>query len=68
MAENLVPRAAVGRLLKKTTELRASPEAREELTFALEEIGGEVARKAHELAKFAGRKTVTAKDIHLATH
>lgn len=68
MAEKVIPRAAVARLVKKAVDAKVSADAREELAIAIEEIGTEVAKKAHELAKFAGRKTVTLEDIHLAAH
>lgn len=66
MAKKILPSAAVERMLKKGGVGRASPDAVEELSRGLEEIGDEIARKAWELAAFAGRKTVKAQDVKLA--
>ncbi len=53
-------------MLKKGGVRRASKDAVEELMIKLEDIGDEIAKKAWELAAFAGRKTVKAEDIKLA--
>lgn len=61
-----MPATAVERVLKQGGVRRASRDAVEELRAKLEEIGDEIAKKAWELAAFAGRKTVKAEDIKLA--
>lgn len=59
--------AAVYRLIKKGGAERVSDEAAEELRIILEEIAVKIAQQAVELAEHAGRKTVRASDIRLAS-
>lgn len=61
-----LPTAAVERVLRKGGVTRASKDSVEEMALVLDEIGGEISRKAWELAAFARRKTVKAEDIRLA--
>jgi len=67
LAEQELGLAAVYRLIKKGGAERVSDEAAEELRIILEEIAVKIAQQAVELATHAGRKTVRASDIRLAS-
>ena len=62
-----LPKATMGRLLKKAGATRVSEDAKIELTRVLEEIGEQIGRDAEKMCRTeSGRKTVKAEDIKLA--
>lgn len=63
----LLPKAPLVRIMKKGGILRADNAAFEAFGEALEEIGGEVAKKSVELSRYAKRSTVKKEDVKLAT-
>jgi len=65
--KRMIPLAAMERLMKKSGADRVSEEAKAALRDILEEFGEEVSEAAIKFAVHAGRKTVKAEDIKLAT-
>jgi len=63
MAE--LPKAAISRLAKNAGVERIGDEATEALVAVTEAYVASIAKKAAELAKHAGRKTIKAEDIEL---
>jgi DNA-binding protein len=59
--------APMYRLCKKARAERVSEAAAKELAKALEDIGVKIAKEALDYAMYAGRKTVKAEDIEIAT-
>jgi histone H3/H4 len=63
-----LPLAAMERILKKgEPNIRISDPAKEELRTLLEEHGERIARTAAKFALHAGRKTIKADDVKLAS-
>ncbi len=59
--------SAMHRFCKKARADRVSEAAAKELAKTLEEIGIKIAREALDYAVHAGRKTIKAEDIEIAT-
>lgn len=66
MAE--LPLAPLDRLLRKAGAPRVSESAAEALAEIFEQLGLKIGSQAMKLAKHAGRKTLTAEDIKLASN
>ncbi len=64
MAE--LPLAPLDRIMRKAGALRVSEAAKTALRDAIEDYAEKLSRRAAEIAKHAGRKTVLEDDIKLA--
>ncbi len=67
MADLELAVAPMHRICKKAGAERVSEAAAKELAKALEEIGIKIAKEALDFAMHAGRKTVKAEDIEIAS-
>ncbi|MBC8495492.1 histone family protein [archaeon] len=65
--KKIIPLAAMERLMKRSGAERVSEDAKEALRDVLEEFGQEISESAIKLSMHAGRKTIKAEDIKLAT-
>ena len=59
--------SAMYRILKKSGANRVSDESADELRRIIEEIALAIARSAVDMSNHAGRKTVKAEDVKLAS-
>lgn len=66
MSSRLLPLAAMEKILKQCGADRVSDKAKVALKNTMEDLAEEIAAKAVNLAKHAGRVTVKASDIKLA--
>ena len=64
---NEIKTAPMHKLLKRAGAERVSEESANALGKALEDIGIKIAHEAIDFAHHAGRKTVKARDIEIAT-
>jgi histone H3/H4 len=67
MAKPVLPIAPIARIVKNAGAERISEEAKKVLADSLESCATATAEKAIAYARHAGRKTVTAEDIKLAS-
>ena len=65
-SSRLLPLAAMERILKQSGADRVSDKAKVALKNTMEDIADQIAVKAVNLAKHAGRVTVKASDVKLA--
>lgn len=65
--QKLLPLAAMEKLLKKAGADRVAESAKVTLMDTIEEIAEDIGAQAVKLADHAGRKTVKARDIKLAS-
>jgi len=59
--------SAMYRILKKSGAQRVSDESADELRRVIEEIAEAIAKNAVDMSSHAGRKTVKAEDVKLAS-
>ncbi len=62
-----IPVSAAERVIRHSGGTRVSREAAEALATILEARGSQIAVKAIRFAQHAGRKTITAEDVRLAS-
>ena len=67
MSKRLIPVVAMEKIMKNAGADRVSDKAKTALKNIVEDIAEEIAANAAKLAMHAGRKTVKARDIKLAT-
>jgi len=67
MSKRLLPLAAMEKILKNVGADRVSDKAKVALKNVVEDIAEEIAQDAVKFAMHAGRKTVKAGDIRLAS-
>lgn len=66
MSSRLLPLAAMEKILKNSGAERVSDKAKVALKNVVEDIADNIANKAIQLAKHAGRTTIKDRDIKLA--
>lgn len=62
-----LPLAAMEKILKNNGAARVSASAKEALRDALEDAAKKIAEKANQISRHAGRTTIKAEDVKLAT-
>lgn len=67
MTKNMIPLAAMEKLLKEFGSQRVSQKAKAELKKELEKYAFEISEKSVRFAAHAGRKTVKSSDVSLAS-
>ncbi|MBL7148237.1 MAG: histone family protein [Nanoarchaeota archaeon] len=64
--KNILPYAAMEKLLKKAGAERVSDKSKEAFAEVLEELGLALGEKAVKFSRHSGRKTIKEEDIKLA--
>jgi DNA-binding protein len=64
--KNFLSLNAMDKIMRDSGAERVSDDAKEALADSLQEEGKRISEEANKLAKHAGRKTITSKDILLA--
>ena len=67
MSTRILPLAAMEKILKQCGADRVSDKAKVALKNVVEDLADEIAVRAIKLANHAGRKTVKARDVKLAS-
>jgi len=67
MSDRVIPLAAMEKIMKNAGADRVADSAKSALKSVLEEYGEDISRRAIQLSKHAGRKTIKSEDISLAT-
>ena len=67
MSTKILPLAAMEKILKQCGADRVSDKAKVALKNVVEDLADEIAVRAIKLANHAGRKTVKARDVKLAS-
>ena len=63
---HVIPRAPVARLLMNAGAKRVSADAADAFADVIQDIAEDISKKAAQISKHAGRKTVQASDIKIA--
>lgn len=66
MKKRIISLSAMEKILKRIGAERVSDSGKEALREVLEDYAEEIGRKAWELAKHSGRKTIRSTDVRLA--
>jgi histone H3/H4 len=67
MVKRTIPLASMEKIMKAAGAARVSDKAKAALKMVVEDAAEDIARKAVKLANHAGRKTVKAADVRLAS-
>ena len=67
MRKNILPVAAMEKLLKKSGAARVSQSGKDALRNILEEYAEKIGKRAVEFSRHSGRKTIKASDVKLAS-